>query len=273
MHFDAGIIILSAIANRFRLNKLSRVDQFVMSYGGLRGAVAFALALLIKQQRVESQPMFVTTTIAVIYFTVFLQGITIKPLVKFLNVKRANKKKPTMNERIHERVSHQLRSCGKNVHMKFWMHLRTDALTWNMIFRLQLIDHLMAGMEDIVGKTGNYHVRDKFKRFDNKFIRPLILKHVQVWIHFGNGIDAFFSLLFFSSSLIGCYILQYSPLSRKSLKLIQSWPWKMQWILCNAIHRQLVKCLARNRWAPCFAVTQLVAEGWHHHLWWTHGNF
>lgn len=38
----------------------------------------------------------------------------------------------------------------------------------------------MAGMEDIVGKTGNYNLRDKFKRFDNKFIRPLILKHVQV---------------------------------------------------------------------------------------------
>lgn len=69
--------MLSAIANRFRLNKLSRVDQFVMSYGGLRGAVAFALALLIKQQRVDSQPMFVTTTIAVIYFTVFLQGMII----------------------------------------------------------------------------------------------------------------------------------------------------------------------------------------------------
>lgn len=74
-------------------------------YAGLRGAVAFALALLIKQQNVESQPMFVTTTIAVIYFTVFVQGITIKPLVKVLNVKRASKKKPTMNERIHERVS------------------------------------------------------------------------------------------------------------------------------------------------------------------------
>lgn len=50
--------------------------------------------------------------------------------------------------------------------------------------RPQLIDHLMAGMEDIVGKTGNYNVRDKFKRFDQKFIRPLILKHIQVneWI-------------------------------------------------------------------------------------------
>lgn len=72
---------------------------------GLRGAVAFALALLIKPERVEAQPMFVTTTIAVIYFTVFVQGITIKPLVKILNVKRASKKKPTMNERIHERVN------------------------------------------------------------------------------------------------------------------------------------------------------------------------
>lgn len=34
----------------------------------------------------------------------YLQGITIKPLVKILNVKRAERKKPTMNERIHERV-------------------------------------------------------------------------------------------------------------------------------------------------------------------------
>lgn len=115
---------------------------------GLRGAVAFALVLLINKEHVPLQPMFVTTTIAVIYFTVFLQGITIKPLVKFLNVKRANKKKPTMNERIHERF----------------------------------IDHLMAGVEDIVGKTGNYNVRDKFKRFDNKFIRPLLIRDLQVCV-------------------------------------------------------------------------------------------
>lgn len=90
--------------------------------------------------------MFVTTTIAVIYFTVFLQGITIKPLVKLLKVKRASRTKPTMNERIHVKV----------------------------------MDHLMAGLEDIVGKTGNYTTRDKFKRFDNRFIRPLLIRDLQV---------------------------------------------------------------------------------------------
>ncbi|CAK9832452.1 Sodium/hydrogen exchanger 3 [Anthophora retusa] len=137
-----GVIVLTAMANQFRLHKLDKVEKFVMSYGGLRGAVAFALVLLIDPKHVTLQPMFVTTTIAVIYFTVFIQGITIKPLVKILNVKRAEKKKPTMNERIHERI----------------------------------IDHVMAGIEDILGKHGNYHVRDKFKRFDNKFIRPYLVR-------------------------------------------------------------------------------------------------
>lgn len=41
------------------------------------------------------------------------------------------------------------------------------------------MDHLMAGIEDIVGTHGNHHVRDKFKRFDNKFIRPYLLRNYQ----------------------------------------------------------------------------------------------
>ena len=57
---------------------------------GLRGAVAFALVLLISSD-IKMKKMFVTTTIAVIYFTVFVQGITIKPLVKLLNVVKVPK--------------------------------------------------------------------------------------------------------------------------------------------------------------------------------------
>lgn len=69
----AGVMILSAVVNRFRLYKLTKVDKFVMSYGGLRGAVAFALVLLINPHHVKLRPMLVTTTIAVVYFTVFFQ--------------------------------------------------------------------------------------------------------------------------------------------------------------------------------------------------------
>lgn len=103
-----------------------------MSYGGLRGAVAFALALLIKEKRVESQPMFVTTTIAVIYFTVFVQGITIKPLVRILNVKRASKRKPTMNERIHERVSLKPNTFVSKKQDKFHKNF---LFAWNSAYR------------------------------------------------------------------------------------------------------------------------------------------
>lgn len=66
-------MILASLANKFRLHQLNGVEKFVMSYGGLRGAVAFALVLLIDPKIIKLQPLFVTTTIAVIYFTVFFQ--------------------------------------------------------------------------------------------------------------------------------------------------------------------------------------------------------
>ena len=67
------MLILSALANHYRLQKLGAVDQFVMMYGGLRGAVAFALVLLVDPHVVPHAHMFVTTTIAMIYWTVFVQ--------------------------------------------------------------------------------------------------------------------------------------------------------------------------------------------------------
>lgn len=69
----AGVVLLTEIANYFRLHQLNRVEKFVMSYGGLRGAIAFALVLLIDPKRIPHQPLFVTATISVVFFTVFVQ--------------------------------------------------------------------------------------------------------------------------------------------------------------------------------------------------------
>ena len=90
--------------------------------------------------------MFVTTTIAMVYWTVFVQGITIKPLVKFLNVKTSQDKEPSMNERISGRF----------------------------------IDHIMAGMEGILGEFGHLHLRDRYKHIDNKYIKPCLLRENHV---------------------------------------------------------------------------------------------
>ncbi|RWS24783.1 sodium/hydrogen exchanger-like protein [Leptotrombidium deliense] len=140
---ELGVVVLTAIANRFRLHKLSAIEQFIMSYGGLRGAVAFALVLVVSEKIVPTKKMMVTTVIALVYFTVFLQGMTVGPLVKILKVPVSKKHEMTMNERIHTR----------------------------------LMDHLMAGIEDISGMmVGNYKIRDKFRYFNNKYLRYWFLR-------------------------------------------------------------------------------------------------
>ena len=70
---NIGVILLTEVANRFRLHKLDWVEKFIMSYGGLRGAIAFALVLSIDPKTISFQPLFITTTLSVVYFTVFFQ--------------------------------------------------------------------------------------------------------------------------------------------------------------------------------------------------------
>lgn len=68
-----GIAIFANLANCWRLLELTRIDMIIMSYGGLRGAIAFALALILDETKIPRKKEFVTATIAVVFFTVFLQ--------------------------------------------------------------------------------------------------------------------------------------------------------------------------------------------------------
>ncbi|XP_077418840.1 sodium/hydrogen exchanger 5 isoform X2 [Vanacampus margaritifer] len=137
-----GVVGQTWVLNRFRLVPLEKMDQVVMSYGGLRGAVAFALVVLLDGQRVKAKDYFVATTIVVVFFTVMFQGLTIKPLVKWLKVPRSTSRKPTINEEIHERA----------------------------------FDHILTAVEDIAGLQGYHHWRDKWEQFDKNYLSKLLLR-------------------------------------------------------------------------------------------------
>ncbi|XP_067408937.1 sodium/hydrogen exchanger 5 isoform X2 [Emydura macquarii macquarii] len=137
-----GVILQTWVLNRFRLIPLDRIDQVVMSYGGLRGAVAFALVFLLDREKVRAKDYFVATTIVVVFFTVLVQGLTIKPLVKWLKVKRSDHHKPTLNEELHEHA----------------------------------FDHILAAVEDVVGHHGYRYWRDKWDQFDKKYLSQLLMR-------------------------------------------------------------------------------------------------
>ena len=83
----ASVYFLSFIINRTRVKPISLQEQFIMSYGGLRGAVGFSLAQVLSDQNPFKQ-MFLTTTVFMVFFTVFIQGGTIKFLVNKLKIKK-----------------------------------------------------------------------------------------------------------------------------------------------------------------------------------------
>lgn len=68
-----GVVSLTFVINKFRIVKLTTKDQFIIAYGGLRGAIAFSLGFLLDSKHFPKRDMFLTAIITVIFFTVFVQ--------------------------------------------------------------------------------------------------------------------------------------------------------------------------------------------------------
>ncbi|KAG8139661.1 hypothetical protein E2320_002422, partial [Naja naja] len=137
-----GVILQTWILNRYRMVQLGIIDQVVMSYGGLRGAVAFALVVLLDENKVQDKNLFVSTTLIVVFFTVIFQGLTIKPLVQWLKVKKSEHREPKLNEKLHSRA----------------------------------FDHILSAIEDISGQIGHNYLRDKWTNFDRQFLSKALMR-------------------------------------------------------------------------------------------------
>ncbi|XP_061738720.1 sodium/hydrogen exchanger 3-like [Nerophis ophidion] len=137
-----GVFALTWIMNKFRLVPLEFIDQIIMSYGGLRGAVAYGLAVMLDDKKIKEKNLMVSTTLIVVYFTVILQGVTMKPLVQWLKVKRAASLEVTLIEKVQNKV----------------------------------FDHMLVAIEDISGQIGHNYMRDKWSHFEERWMSGVLMK-------------------------------------------------------------------------------------------------
>ncbi|XP_057712669.1 sodium/hydrogen exchanger 2-like isoform X3 [Corythoichthys intestinalis] len=106
-----GILVLSQIVNPFRTIHFTFKDQFGLAYGGVRGAICFALAFTLPET-INRKNLFVTASIAIIIFTVFIQ----------------------------------------------------------------VMEHIVCGIEDLCGQWSHYYWKDKFKKFNDRILRRILLR-------------------------------------------------------------------------------------------------
>jgi sodium/hydrogen exchanger-like protein 3 len=109
--------------------------MLIMSYSGIRGAVAFALALILDESKIPRKKEFVTATIAVVFF---IQGTTIGPIVNYFKIKKKEEK-----------------SCAA-------------------VLANRLIDNTMSCLEEIADTHGKYTVLEKIRTYDKKYVMPLL---------------------------------------------------------------------------------------------------
>ncbi|XP_036423226.1 sodium/hydrogen exchanger 3-like isoform X2 [Colossoma macropomum] len=137
-----GVFALTWMLNRYRLVPIEVIDQLVMSYGGLRGAVAYGLAASLDETRIKEKNLIISTTLIVVYFTVVIQGLTMKPLVKWLKVKRVEPSELKLIAKVNNRA------C----------------------------EHILAAMEDIAGRIGDNWWTRGWKRFEDTYITWFLMK-------------------------------------------------------------------------------------------------
>jgi sodium/hydrogen exchanger 3 len=139
-----SVFSLTWIANKVfhRIHSINFEEQLVMAYGGLRGAIAFSLAISLDEDEVTHSKLFVSSTLFVILFTVFVLGSTTKTMVKLLRVKTEEKQDPKM------------------------LLFLTD----------KVVESCMIGIEDVTGNQTYFHWINKLSQWNEKYFKRLLVR-------------------------------------------------------------------------------------------------
>lgn len=143
----AVVFFLTWILNKWNISyvRITVTEQFILAYGGLRGAVALSLIYMVSPQKVNKadpniHATIATATLVTILFTVGVMGPTMKPLVRLLRVKLAEKNRISLMKELNERM----------------------------------IDEITTGVEALTGRMGRNRLRTWFQRLDEKYIRLIL---------------------------------------------------------------------------------------------------
>ncbi|CAH8652976.1 unnamed protein product [Dicrocoelium dendriticum] len=141
------ILGITAVINAVHIGEesLSITNQIILIYGGLRGAVAFCLAVLIKDSTLGSQGeasrrILITSTLFIILVTVGIMGTTMKPLVKVLKIRMQKARQLSLFSVLNDTI----------------------------------LDETLVAIETIAHLRGRNALREMFTRLNEKYLRRFL---------------------------------------------------------------------------------------------------
>ncbi|KAI7697854.1 hypothetical protein SSS_10144 [Sarcoptes scabiei] len=151
-----NIYPLSYFVNYFREHKITKKMMFIMWFCGLRGAIAYALALHLNFEE-EKRRVIVTTTLIIVLFTITVMGSSTMPVLKYMN----RSKRSSKGRRRRGKKSKRLITLSKTQEMG--QAIETEHLS-------ELTE------EELEVSYRNENNLKGFVRFDARYMMPLFTR-------------------------------------------------------------------------------------------------
>ncbi|CAG0881088.1 unnamed protein product [Cyprideis torosa] len=159
----ANIYPLSWVSNYFREVQISKTNMFIMWFSGLRGAIAYALALHLEFND-EKRHVLVTTTLTIVLFTILVLGGSTMPIMKFLLWRESQQLRPKRKRRKREHVTETIslsktREIGKTLDSEHYSEMTEEE-----------------ALSDVEGSGRRRTQLRGFLKWDAMYFRPLFTR-------------------------------------------------------------------------------------------------